>query len=222
MNGTLLQRLTITLTSAAGLIFPFIQSCSTLDPTTGRCKKTNEAKYVASLNDTDGKPWEMKVSGAEVSLSCDFDESGSSGQSRPEGYVVFSVAVLDGQGEAKAGVAVVPRFSGTVVNNTSGGSVPGFYTNPFRYKTDASGNITDSAEEKAIKDLNQDKLDDVATDSCGVAVFHVKWICPAAKKTISGKFFAESGPLFSKTIDVSVENKVQMQPVGTTTGTTSN
>ena len=214
-----LRKTIVTLAATMGLTFPFVQSCSTLDPATGRCKKSSEAKYVAAMNDTDGKPWEIKISGDNANLSCDYDEA--SGQPRPEGYVVFSVAILDGQGEAKAGVAVIPRFSGTVVNASSTTAVPGFYTNPFKYKVDANGNITDTGDEKTIKDQNQSKLDDVATDSCGVAVFHVKWVCPAAKKTIAGKFFVESGPLFSKSVDVSVENKVQMQPIGTTTGTSS-
>lgn len=194
----------------AGLTFPCIQSCSTVDATTGRCKKFVEPKYVAAIADTDGKPWQMKLSPEVVDLKCDYE----TGQSAPVGYMTFSVAILDGQGVAKPGLAVNARFSGATPLGTKE-TEAGFYQDPYQYLRDTSGNIIDTGDTKNLKDQNQSNLDDKSTDSCGVAVFRVKWVCPAPKKSIGGTFYVESGPLFSKSVKVTLEHVVQMQPITT-------
>lgn len=71
---------------------------------------------------------------------------------RTSGILVFTAVVVDGQGFNKPALSVRSSFVGST-SNTGG---VGFINNP-------------------------DGDDDVATDSCGVAVFKVKWTCPDAK-----------------------------------------
>ena len=174
----------------AVVIFSFVQSCSTAE--NGRCKKFSEPKYVASISDTDGKPWEMRISPDVADLKCDY----ATGEVPPTGELIFSVVVLDGQGQTKPALAVSPSFVGSSASSTDPNSKDGagFYPDP---------------------NLNSDqsKVDDKATDSCGVAVFRVKWVCPAAKKTIGGSFSVTSGPLFSKPVKVTLEHPVQQDVV---------
>lgn len=179
------QRLT------AVVIFSFVQSCSTSE--NGRCKKFSEPKYVASITDTDGKPWEMRISPDVADLKCDY-----TGDVPPTGELVFSVVILDGQGQTKPALAVSPSFVGSSATPTDPTTnAAGFYSDPY---------LADSS-------LDQSKVDDKATDACGVAVFRVKWVCPGAKKTIGGSFSVTSGPLFSKPVKVTLEHPVQQDVV---------
>jgi len=170
------------------------QSCSTVETGTGRCKSFKDPKYVAAVADTDGKKWELRISPEVVDLKCDYKD----GETPPSGEVVFTSVIVDGQGYTKPALAVNGRFTGTTPLGKDL-SQPGFYQNP--YKDDAN---------------NADKVDDVATDACGVAIFRLKWVCPAAKKTIGGVFYAESGPLLSKTVKVTLEHPVQPDQIVTT------
>ena len=177
---------------SALVAFSFVQSCSTAE--NGRCKKFSEPKYVAAYSDTDGKPWEMKISPDVADLKCDY-----TGDVPPSGELIFTVVILDGQGQTKPAVSVSPSFPGSSPSPTDPNSTlaAGFYTDPY------------------LNDKNADpsKLDDKATDSCGVAVFRVKWVCPAAKKTIGGSFSVTSGALFSKLVKVTLEHPVQPDAV---------
>ncbi len=172
--------------------FSFVQSCSTAE--NGRCKKFSEPKYVAAFSDTDGKPWEMRISPDVADLKCDY-----TGDVPPTGELIFSVVVLDGQGQTKPAVSVSPSFVGSSASTTDPNATlaAGFYVDPYL----------------ADKNADPSKLDDKATDSCGVAVFRVKWVCPAAKKTIGGSFSVTSGPLFSKAVKVTLEHPVQQDVV---------
>ena len=171
-----------------------IQSCSTVEESTGRCKAFKDAKYVASVTDTDGKPWQLRVTPESLDVKCDYDAD--KGAPPTSGILVFTALVLDGQGMTKPALAIKGRFSGITPNGTNE-SQAGFYQNPL-----------------------PDVPDDVATDSCGVAVFRLKWVCPSPKKTVAGSFYVESGPLISKPVAVTLEHKVQMEQTTTTTTTT--
>ncbi|MEN9528691.1 MAG: hypothetical protein RI932_564 [Pseudomonadota bacterium] len=185
--------------SLVSVVFPIL-SCSPVDGNDGRCKKLTDPKYVASISDTDGKPWKIEVIPEAVDLTCDAKDGGDT----VEGLIVFSARVIDSQGQTKPGLRVSGRFSGASPDPASTAKpLPGFYPNP--YKIIAS----DVDDVLTKKQNNQDKLDDVATDGCGVAVFYVKWVCPGPKKSIGGSFYVESGPLFSKPIKVTLENSVQ-------------
>jgi hypothetical protein len=177
-------------TLTALVAFSFVQSCSTAE--NGRCKKFSEPKYVASFSDTDGKPWEMRISPEVADLKCDYN----TGDVPPTGELIFSVVVLDGQGQTKPALAVSPSFVGSSASPTDPNATvaAGFYVDPYL-------------------NSDQSKVDDKATDSCGVAVFRVKWVCPAAKKTIGGSFSVTSGPLFSKAVKVTLEHPVQQDVV---------
>ncbi|NBW80198.1 hypothetical protein EBR21_00440 [bacterium] len=152
-----------------------LQSCSTVEPGTGRCKAFKDPKYVASSSDTDGKPWTITITPDSIELKCDY-----SGSKPIEGLMTFTAVVKDGQGFAKPALAVNSGFSGSA---TSQGAT-GFFGNP-------------------------DGKDDVATDSCGTAVFTVRWVCPAPKKTAGSYFYVTSGPLASKSVKVTLEHIVQ-------------
>jgi hypothetical protein len=191
--------------SLASIVFPLL-SCSPIDGNDGRCKKLTDPKYVASISDTDGKPWKIEVIPEALDLTCDYNSAVDEAKRppRPEGLAIFSARIIDSQGQTKPGLRVSGRFSGASPDPASNAiPLPGFYPNP--YKIIAS----DVDDVLTRKQNNQDKLDDVATDSCGVAVFYIKWICPDAKKSIGGSFYVESGPLFSKPIKVTLENSVQ-------------
>ncbi len=110
---------------------------------------------------------------------------------RTTGTLVFTAVVVDGQGFNKPALSVRSSF----VGSTSNAGGVGFVTNP-------------------------DSDDDVATDSCGVAVFKVKWTCPDAKKSAGGYFYVTSGPLSSKAVKVTLEHSVQQDV--TTGGTVTN
>lgn len=58
--------------------------------------------------------------------------------------------------------------------------------------------------------------DDVATDACGAAEFYVDWTCPAPKKSAGGYFSVSSGPLFSQSVKINIDNSVQPDTVTTT------
>ncbi|MEY4065066.1 MAG: hypothetical protein RIR26_1274 [Pseudomonadota bacterium] len=168
-----------------------LQSCSTVDEATGRCKAFKDAKYVASVTDTDGKPWQLKVTPESLDVKCDYQSD--KGDPPTSGILVFTAVVTDGQGMAKPALSIKGRFSG-ISPNGANETQPGFYQNPL-----------------------PDVPDDVATDSCGVAVFRLKWVCPSPKKTAAGSFYVESGPLISKPVQVTLEHKVQMEQQTTTT-----
>lgn len=180
----------LTLMTGVGVWLTGLQSCSTVDEGTGRCKAFKDPKYVASVADTDGKPWQLKVTPESLDIKCDYDSD--KGATPTSGILVFTAVVTDGQGMAKPALAIKGRFAGITPNGTDE-SQPGFYQNPL-----------------------QDAPDDVATDSCGVAVFRLKWVCPSAKKSAAGSFYVESGPLISKPVSVTLEHKVQMEQQTTT------
>ncbi|NBX17451.1 MAG: hypothetical protein EBR09_08820 [Proteobacteria bacterium] len=102
------------------------------------------------------------------------------------GKIVFSVVISDGQGYSKPALSVRSSF----VGSSSSQDGAGFFPNP-------------------------DGDDDVATDSCGVAIFKVKWTCPAPKKSAGGYFYVTSGPLSSKPVKVTLEHPVQQDQVTT-------
>ncbi|MFZ9520158.1 MAG: hypothetical protein ACO3A4_06745 [Silvanigrellaceae bacterium] len=161
-----------------------VQSCSTVEPGTGRCKAFKDPKYVASSVDTDGKKWNLIVNPDVADLKCDY-----SGTTPSKGEISFTAVVYDGQGFAKPALAINAGFAGST--STQDGS--GFVVDPER--------------------------SDVATDSCGTAVFTVKWTCPAAKKSAGGYFYVSSGPLGSKPVKVTLEHTVQPDTVPATTTT---
>jgi hypothetical protein len=105
----------------------------------------------------------------------------------PTGELKFSVVISDGQGYSKPALSVRSSFVGSSSSEVGAG----FFPNP-----------------------NGD--DDVATDSCGVAQFTVKWTCPSAKKTAGGYFYVTSGPLSSKPVKVTLEHPVQQDQATTT------
>jgi hypothetical protein len=106
---------------------------------------------------------------------------------------------MDGQKQTKPALAVQAVFSGI---REAGGTTAGIYPN--------SANGDDSKKELQ---------DDVATDGCGVATFRYEYICPEPRKSIGGSFFVQSGPLFSESIKVTIENTVQDPPTNNTTTT---
>jgi hypothetical protein len=166
---------TATQLTAISAVFA-LQSCSTVEAGTGRCKAFKDPKYVASSNDTDGKPWTISVNPDTSDLKCDFKE----GSTPTEGLLIFTAVVRDGQGFAKPALAINAGFAGATTSQ--GGA--GFVVDP-------------------------DGTNDVATDSCGTAVFKVKWTCPAPKKSAGGYFYVSSGPLGSKAVKVTLEHTVQ-------------
>jgi hypothetical protein len=172
-------------------------SCSPIEGDGGRCKKLTDPKYVASISDSDGKPWKIEVIPESADLTCDYTTG-----DRPSGLIVFSARIIDSQGQTKPGLRVNGRFSGSATSDTNS-SQPGFYQNPYKILDG------DTDDVKSAKQSNADKVDDVATDGCGVAVFYVRWVCPDPKKSIGGAFYVESGPLFSKPVKVTLENSVQ-------------
>jgi hypothetical protein len=111
----------------------------------------------------------------------------SKGQKATSGVLIFTVVISDGQGYSKPALSVRSSFVGSTSTDNGAGFVP-----------------------------NPNGDDDVATDSCGVATFTVKWTCPAAKKTAGGYFYVTSGPLSSKAVKVTLEHPVQQDQVTTT------
>lgn len=169
----------MTLTGLVGLLV-FIQSCSTVEVNTGRCKAFKDPKYVASVRDTDGKEWKILVTPKVADLKCDKEST--------TGVIRFTALVTDGQGFAKPALAVSSDFVGASTNQAGGN---GFERNP--------GNA-DSANYAP---------DDVATDSCGTAQFSIKFTCPGPRKSIGGMFYVTSGPLRSEEVKVTLEHTVQ-------------
>ncbi|MEY3903902.1 MAG: hypothetical protein RL189_3208 [Pseudomonadota bacterium] len=95
------------------LTFMGIQSCSTVEEGTGRCKAFKDPKYVASSQDTDGKKWQLLVSPEVVDLKC--DKLGA------PGVIYFTATVLDGQGFAKPALAITDQFIGSSQSSDGGG-----------------------------------------------------------------------------------------------------
>lgn len=161
-----------------------VQSCSTVEEGTGRCKAFKDPKYVASSRDTDGKEWKLLVNPDVVDLKCEY-----TGATPTRGDLYFTATVFDGQGFAKPALAIKSLFVGSSKSGDGGG-------------------FTEEDDEP-----NEPKRNDVATDACGVAVFRIKWTCPAAKKTAGGFFYVTSGPLSSKAVKVTLEHIVQQDQV---------
>lgn len=116
------------------LTFMGIQSCSTVEEGTGRCKAYKDPKYVASSQDTDGKKWQLLVSPEVVDLKC--DKQGTLGE------IYFTATVLDGQGFAKPALAIEPVFIGSSQSADGGG---------FAFVPDKSDSATDSCGTAVFK-----------------------------------------------------------------------
>lgn|GEM_PF-691101 len=192
----------------ATIILPAL-SCSPVEGDAGRCKKLTDPKYVASISDSDGKPWKIELIPEAADLTCDYSPSPTEPtKTRPSGEIVFSARILDSQGQTKPGLRVSGDFSGASTSDID--TQAGFYPNPNKIKDG------DTDDLKTDKERRKDRVDDVATDGCGVAVFYVKWVCPDPKKSIGGSFYVKSGPLFSKPVKVTLENSVQPDVVAAT------
>lgn len=111
-----------------------IQSCSTVEAETGRCKAFKDPKYVASVMDTDGKKWELVVTPETASLKCDFEK----GKTVTTGTLYFTALIRDGQGFPKPALAVNASFAGST--KTPGGA--GFENPVGDVATDSCGIAT--------------------------------------------------------------------------------
>jgi hypothetical protein len=116
------------------LTFLGIQSCSTVEEGTGRCKAFKDPKYVASSQDTDGKKWQLLVTPDVVDLKC--DSKGAVGE------LYFTATVLDGQGFTKPALAIEGQFVGSIQSADGGG---------FAKVKDESDSATDSCGTAVFK-----------------------------------------------------------------------